>query len=99
MPITELRQNEAPLERLLAALPAPVRRGYEWLCQPKLVWLRVPLALVLIVLGCFGFLPILGFWMIPIGVLLLAEDIPILRRPTIKAIGAVQGWWDRRWKR
>ena len=31
--------------------------------------------------GVFGFLPILGFWMIPVGLMLIATDIPPLRRP------------------
>ncbi|MBS0639508.1 MAG: hypothetical protein JSS43_06525 [Proteobacteria bacterium] len=93
---TRLKSDEAPLERLLAALPPSVRRAYEWVCQPKLIWLRVPFAVLLIAAGFLGFLPILGFWMVPLGILLLAEDLPFLRRPTIRALGAIQGWWDRR---
>ena len=46
--------------------------------------------------GVVGFLPILGFWMLPLGALLLAEDLPFLRKPTLRALGAVQQWWDRR---
>jgi len=34
-----------------------------------------------IVGGFFGFLPILGFWMVPVGLILIATDIPPLRRP------------------
>lgn len=34
--------------------------------------------------GVFGFLPILGFWMIPVGCVLIATDIPPLRRPILK---------------
>lgn len=88
--------DERPMQRLLAGLPAPVRRAVEWLRRPGAGWVRVPLGIVLIVGGVLGFLPILGFWMIPLGALLLAEDIPALRRPTMRALGAVQGWWDRR---
>lgn len=91
--------DDAPLQRLLAALPGPVRRAFTWLCQPRLIWLRIPLAILLIAGGFLGFLPILGFWMVPLGILLLAEDIPFLRRPTMRALGAVQDWWDRRRRR
>ena len=56
----------------------------------------MPAAAVLIVGGLFGFLPILGFWMLALGAVLLAEDVPMLRRPMMRALGAVQGWWDRR---
>lgn len=38
------------------------------------------LGLLLIAAGVLGFLPILGFWMVPLGVALLATDVPPLRR-------------------
>jgi hypothetical protein len=38
--------------------------------------------------GFFGFLPILGFWMVPVGMILIATDIPPLRRP-------MQRWLSR----
>jgi len=60
-----------------------------------MIWVRLPAALLLICGGFLGFLPVLGFWMAPIGVLLLAEDVPPLRRPSMRALGAVQRWWDR----
>jgi hypothetical protein len=46
-------------------------------------WLpvRLPLALILIAGGVFSFLPILGIWMLPLGLLLLAVDLPFLRGP------------------
>ena len=31
--------------------------------------------------GVFGFLPILGFWMLPLGLALIALDLPPLRKP------------------
>jgi hypothetical protein len=37
--------------------------------------LRLLLGLLLIVGGVFGFLPILGFWMIPLGIAVAALDI------------------------
>ncbi len=43
--------------------------------------LRLVLGLVLIGGGALGFLPILGFWMIPLGVAVAALDImPLWRR-------------------
>ena len=88
--------DDAPLRRLLAGRPAPGRRAMDWLRRPGAGWARIPLGAVLVVGGLLGFLPILGFWMVPAGLLLLAEDIPALRRPTMRALGAAQGWWDRR---
>ncbi len=45
--------------------------------------------------GFLWFLPVLGFWMLPVGVILLAEDVPRMKRPAMWALGAVQAWWDR----
>lgn len=41
---------------------------------------RSLLGLVLIAAGLLGFLPILGFWMIPLGLFFIALDVPALRR-------------------
>jgi hypothetical protein len=35
---------------------------------------------LLIAFGFLGFLPILGFWMVPLGLLVLSIDIPRVRR-------------------
>ena len=87
--------DEAPLRRLLDALPEPVRRGYQKLTRPEWRWVRLPLGVLCIAGGFLAFLPVLGVWMIPLGLLLLSEDVPFLRRPTIRGLGLVQGWWDR----
>ena len=36
--------------------------------------------LLLIVGGVFGFLPVLGFWMIPLGAAIIAVDVTLMRR-------------------
>ena len=43
--------------------------------------IRFPVALLLIAGGVFSFLPVLGIWMLPLGLLLLAVDLPVLRGP------------------
>ncbi len=70
------RQFEA-LSRLIPILRRPLTllQGTIWLP------VRLPLALLLIVGGVFWFLPILGLWMLPVGLLLLAVDLPLLRGP------------------
>lgn len=84
------------LERLVARLPRAIRPAASFLLRPDAKWVRLPAGVLLVVGGVFGFLPILGFWMIPLGALLLAQDIPVLRRPTVRAIEAVESWWRRR---
>lgn len=44
--------------------------------------LRLPLGLLLMVGGVFGMLPVLGFWMLPLGVAVAALDV----RPMVEAI-------------
>ena len=46
----------------------------------------MPLGILLIVGGLLGFLPVLGFWMLPLGLALLSLDVAMLRRPTARAI-------------
>jgi hypothetical protein len=45
--------------------------------------LRLVLGVLLIIGGVFGFLPVLGFWMVPLGVAVAALDVmPLWRRLT-----------------
>ena len=85
-----------PLQRLLSGLPGPIRRTIDRLLRPEARWVRIPVGVLMILGGLAGFLPILGFWMLPVGLILLGEDIPPVRRFTIRAIGAAQALWDRR---
>ena len=70
------RQILAPL---LRRLPAGVRRAVLWWLRPSLGWIRLPVAFLLILGGVFSFLPVLGLWMVPVGLALAAQDIPPLR--------------------
>ena len=54
--------------------------------RPGARWIRVPLAILLILGGIFSFLPVLGIWMLPLGLLLLALDLAILQGPVNTAI-------------
>jgi|TARA_Y200000002_G_scaffold52631_1_gene38192 hypothetical protein len=49
---------------------------------------RSVVGLLFMVGGVFGFLPILGFWMLPLGLALIALDLP----PTRKSI---ERWIER----
>ena len=43
-------------------------------------WLRISVGFFLVLGGILGFLPILGFWMIPLGMVVLSYDLPFVRR-------------------
>ena len=87
-------KDDPHLQRLLDALPLRVRQSFAWLIRPQARWIRWPLGLALIVGGMFGFLPVLGFWMIPLGALLIGENIPPIRRATLRMLGQLYRWWD-----
>ena len=43
-------------------------------------WVRIPLGILLVFGGILGALPVLGFWMIPLGLILLSVDFPWAKR-------------------
>jgi hypothetical protein len=83
------------LERLVGRLPGFLRSAVRWSLRPSSRWVRVPVGVLLIGGGIFGFLPILGLWMLPLGLVLLAEDSPAARR----AAHRLFDWIERRWPR
>ena len=64
-------------------MPRWIAGAIRTIRKPELVWIRVPVAALLIVGGLLSFLPVLGIWMLPLGFLLLAQDIPPLQRPLL----------------
>jgi len=71
----------------------------RWLRRPSSRWLRMPIGLLLVAGGLLGFMPVLGFWMLIPGLLLLALDMPFLRLPVRVAIVRVSRWSRRWWRR
>lgn len=57
---------------------------------------RLPVAFLLLIGGMMGFLPILGFWMLPLGFLVLAIDLPVLRPVVTTTIIRIRRWWQTR---
>jgi len=57
-----------------------LRRAFAWGRLRLPFGVRAVLGVLLVIGGIFGFLPILGFWMIPAGLVLVALDVPPLRR-------------------
>lgn len=59
---------------------------------PESRWLRTTIGVLLVIGGMLGFLPVLGFWMIPLGLLVLSHDSHYVRRQRRRF--AV--WWATR---
>lgn len=89
------------LDRLFARLkqkmPDRLARIITWLIGPSAILVRLPLGLFFIAGGLFSFLPILGIWMLPLGILLIAVDVPPVRRWVIRTWPKIEARW-RLWR-
>jgi hypothetical protein len=83
---------DACLDQFASRLPAWAGSLVRWITAPSAGLIRIPLGTVLIAGGIIGFLPILGFWMVPLGLAVIARDIPFLRPPLI----ALLSWINRK---
>ena len=63
--------------------------------MPRSRLARILIGVGLVILGIFGFLPVLGFWMIPLGLLVLSYEFAVVRRGRRR----LQVWWERRRRR
>jgi hypothetical protein len=73
-------RDEQRIERLVDRLPEGLQTTIRWLHRPALRWVRVPAGVLFIAGSFLSILPLFGVWMLPLGLMLLAEDIPPLRR-------------------
>lgn len=69
------------LDDLQQHVPKAIARLIDWLREPSSRWVRIPMAILLVLGGFVGFLPVLGFWMLPLGLAIIALDVPFLRAP------------------
>jgi hypothetical protein len=82
------------LDRLERNLTPRMARFVCWVRQPSARWVRWPLGLVLIVGGVFSILPVFGLWMLPLGLVLIAQDIPVLRGPLARLVAWINDRWE-----
>jgi hypothetical protein len=82
-------------EMIHRRVPIKVARFIRWLRKPSSFWIRLLVALLFVLGGVFSFLPILGLWMLPLGLLFIAQDVPILQTPLANALR----WIESKWKR
>jgi uncharacterized membrane protein len=60
--------------------------------MPRSRGLRIVIGMLLTLGGLLGFLPILGFWMVPLGLLVLSYEFAMIRRHRRRFVV----WWERR---
>lgn len=86
-------------DRIERMVPAPAARFLAFLRRPMARLVRIPVGLLLMVGGVFSFLPVLGLWMLPLGLLLLAVDLPVLQAPMGQLVLRFRHFWARRVRR
>jgi hypothetical protein len=88
----QIAGGDPRLDKLVHRLPPRVGGTVSYLLKPSSRWVRIPSGALLVVGGVFSFLPVLGIWMLPLGLALLAEDVPALRSSRSK----VFDWIERK---
>ncbi|MBB4290669.1 hypothetical protein GGE16_002709 [Rhizobium leguminosarum] len=92
----EMRSGEKPKKRArrfgIDHASGRLMLGSFSIGMPRSRIARMAIGVALILCGLLGFLPILGFWMLPLGFLVLSHDLPVARR--LRRRLAV--WWHRR---
>ena len=97
--MTRITDQEAEryIRQKIALLPSRLQRIVWWLHQPNARIVRWVAGILFICGGFLWFLPVLGLWMLPLGLLLIAEDIPPLKRWLVRVAMALEDRW-RRWR-
>ena len=88
----QMAGGDPRLDKLVHRLPPRLGDTVSYLLKPSSRWVRIPAGVLLVVGGVLSFLPVLGIWMLPLGLALLAEDVPALRAARSK----VFDWIERR---
>lgn len=94
------QKNAARLNRQIDALTeaAPRLRGpLDAVRSDRYRLVRVPIAILLMAGSVLAVLPVFGLWMLPLGVALLALDVPALQ-PAVAAVSIRLRRWLRRRK-
>jgi hypothetical protein len=80
----EAKRLRRQFDALGRAVP-PARGPIAWLLADRSRIIRLPVAILLMVGGLMAILPVFGLWMLPLGAMLLAVDIPFLR-PVVSGV-------------
>ncbi|MFD1913020.1 tryptophan synthase subunit beta [Halodurantibacterium flavum] len=88
------RRFQRQVDAMMRRYPRMGQRINPMMGRKQRLW-RIPLAIFFIIGGFLAVLPIFGLWMLPLGVLLLAVDVPVLQPPASR--GMI--WLRRRLRR
>ncbi|MEY9284955.1 hypothetical protein ABIA03_006147 [Bradyrhizobium yuanmingense] len=71
----QIAGGDPRLAKLVDRLPPRMSDTLTYLLKPSSRWVRIPSGTLLVVGGVLSILPVLGVWMLPLGLALLAEDV------------------------
>lgn len=90
-------------DKLERETPDFLTRAIIWLRKPQARIVRLPLGILCIVAGFLWFLPVVGLEFLPVGLLLIAQDVPFLRKPVARMTlyllerwKRLRAWWAKR---
>jgi len=83
---SQMAGGDPRLDKLVDRLPPRMGDTVTYLLKPSSRWLRIPSGTLLIAGGVLSILPLLGVWMLPLGLAVLAEDVPALRSARAKVL-------------
>jgi hypothetical protein len=86
------RRHARRRERLINRLPVRIAEAIRWLMRPESRWARFPAGVLFVIGGFLSILPVFGLWMLPVGLFLLAEDLPWVRH----RVEAMLDWVEKR---
>jgi len=90
-----MKENQNGEIHYQSAPPRNIQIFGKTIPLPRSRGMRVGIGLALCFFGLLGFLPVLGFWMIPLGILVLSYEFAVIRRFRRRAVV----WWERRQRR
>ncbi len=98
MPLPRIPDFHEEMDRFQRHVPSWVASSLNRLRRKRAKWVRVPAGVALVGGGVLGFLPLplVGIWMLPVGLALLAHDIPRMRRPMARVPHFTNGKIEKR---
>jgi hypothetical protein len=86
---------ERAFDELEREAPDSLAKAIRWTRRPQARIVRLPVGILCILASFLWFLPVLGLWFLPLGLLLIAQDVPFLRGP----VGRMTLYLLERWRR
>ena len=83
---TRIPDFHEEMDRFQGHIPSLVGRNLNRLRGKRAAWVRVLTGVALIVAWGFLPLPLVGIWMLPVGLALFAHDIPTMRAPIARLL-------------